>query len=273
MPNNRDKQNKQTNQYDKIFRENMETVLPGIVEHLLKLNIVSSEELPDDVQHTKERKPDLLKKVTDTNGETYVLHIEYQAKNDKDMIFRMAEYSIMLQRRYHISVKQYVIFIGAAKPNMAVNLATEDLQFRYNLVSLSTIDYKIFLQSDKPEEKILAILANFVDDSPVEAITMILQEIRSVAGGDLTESRYFNQLRVLVQLRKLEHQFDEAMETITKFFKEEKDPLFRRGEAKGEAKGELKERTTIAREMKKDGIPVDQIAKFTKLSLKEIEKL
>jgi len=269
MPDNRYNQNRQTNQYDKIFRENMETVLPGIIEHLLKLNIVHSEELPDDVQHTKERKPDLLKKVTDANGNTYVLHIEYQAKTDRDMVFRMAEYSVMLQRSYRISVKQYVIFIGAAKPNMAVSLVTEDLQFKYNLVSLSTIDYKIFLQSDKPEEKILAILANFANDSPVKAITTILQEIRSVTGGDLTESRYFNQLRVLVQLRKLEHQFDEAMETITKFFKEEKDPLFRRGEAKGE----LKERTAIAREMKKDGIPVDQIAKFTKFSLKEIGKL
>jgi len=29
----------------------------------------------------------------------------------------------------------------------------------------------------------------------------------------------------------------------------------------------------VAREMKKDGIPVEQIAKFTKLSIKEIEKL
>lgn len=37
---------------------------------------------------------------------------------------------------------------------------------------------------------------------------------------------------MLVQLRKLENQFIEAMETITKFFKEERDPLFRRGEAK-----------------------------------------
>lgn len=126
MPNNRDNQDRQANQYDKIFRENMETVLPGIIEHLLKLNIVRREELPDDVQHTKERKPDLLKKVTDANGKTYVLHIEYQAKNDKDMVYRMAEYSIMLQRRYRISVKQYVIFIGAAKPHMAVSLATED---------------------------------------------------------------------------------------------------------------------------------------------------
>ncbi|MGK9117748.1 hypothetical protein [Olivibacter jilunii] len=75
-------------------------------------------------------------------------------------------------------------------------------------------------------------LANFVNDSPLEAVLTILKEIKSVSDGDLSESRYFNQLRVLVQLRKLENQFIEAMETITKFFKEERDPLFRRGEAK-----------------------------------------
>jgi hypothetical protein len=41
---------------------------------------VHSEELPDDVQHTKERKPDVLKKITDKNGDTFVLHIEWQGE-------------------------------------------------------------------------------------------------------------------------------------------------------------------------------------------------
>ncbi|MFD2965733.1 MULTISPECIES: RpnC/YadD family protein [Olivibacter] len=222
----------QANQYDKIFRENMEAVLPSIVKHLLKLDIVESEELPDDLQHTKERKPDLLKKVKDASDKIYVLHVEYQTKNEADMVFRMAEYSVMLQRRYRLPVKQYVVFIGSAKVTMATAFATEDHQFQYNLVAFSSVDYKIFLKSDKPEEKILAILANFVNDSPLEAVLTILKEIKSVSDGDLSGSRYFNQLRVLVQLRKLENQFIEAMETITKFFKEERDPLFRRGEAK-----------------------------------------
>ena len=33
------------------------------------------------------------------------------------------------------------------------------------------------------------------------------------------------------------------------------------------------EKMEIAREMKKDNLPVEQIAKFTKLSIEEIEKL
>ena len=91
-----------------------------------------------------------------------MLHVEYQAKNEADMVFRMAEYSVMLQRKYQLSVKQYVVFIGSAKPKMATVITTEDLQFRYNLVALSSVDYKIFLKSDKPEEKILAIYSPFV---------------------------------------------------------------------------------------------------------------
>jgi len=46
-------------------------------------------------------------------------------------------------------------------------------------------------------------------------------------------------------------------------------------QAKNESieKGKLEEARAIAREMKKDGSPFTQIAKFTKLSIEEIEKL
>ena len=63
------------------------------------------------------------------------------------------------------------------------------------------------------------------------------------------------------------------MESITEFFREENDPFFKRGEARGEARGSLARAVAIAIEMRKDGIPVEQIAKFTKLSIEEIEKL
>jgi predicted transposase/invertase (TIGR01784 family) len=43
--------------------------------------------------------------------------------------------------------------------------------------------------------------------------------------------------------------------------------------AEGIEKGKLEEAIAIAREMKKDGLPVSQITKFTKLSAEEIEKL
>ncbi|WP_285009850.1 hypothetical protein [Pedobacter faecalis] len=85
----------QTSQYDKIIKENLEATLPAIMKDLLHLDIVASEELPDDIQHTKERKPDALKKVTDSAGDIYVLHLEFQVANEVEMVYRMAEYSII----------------------------------------------------------------------------------------------------------------------------------------------------------------------------------
>src|SRR6201995_2521574 len=84
--------NRQTHQYDKILRENVEAVLPGLIKNLLDIHAVYTEELPDDVQHTKERKPDVLKRVTDDNGKTFVLHLEWQVADDADMVYRMVEY-------------------------------------------------------------------------------------------------------------------------------------------------------------------------------------
>src|SRR5438445_11165733 len=102
---------RQVNQYDKILRENMEAFLPGVIKNLLDIHAVHTEELPDDVQHTKERKPDVLKKVSDDSGRTFVLQIEFQSADEPDMVFRMADYYIMLLRRYRIPVQQYVIYL------------------------------------------------------------------------------------------------------------------------------------------------------------------
>jgi hypothetical protein len=65
---------KQVSQYDKIFKENIEAVIPSLMQNVLGITAIQSEELPDDVQHTKERKPDVLKKITDSQGDTYVLN-------------------------------------------------------------------------------------------------------------------------------------------------------------------------------------------------------
>lgn len=84
----------------------MEAALPGLIKNLLGIHAVYSEELPDDIQHTKERRPDVLKKLIDKTGETFVLHIEFQVKDEPEMVFRMAEYYIMLLRRYKLPVQR-----------------------------------------------------------------------------------------------------------------------------------------------------------------------
>lgn len=117
----------------------------------------------------------------------------------------------------------------------------------------------------------LAVLADFKNDPPLIAIKNILNEIQSTDSDDLAEQKYFNQIRVLLQLRDLETQFDEVMESISTFFKEERDPYYKKGEKKGLEKGKHSKAIQIARKLKKMGLPIKDIAKATSLSIAEIE--
>jgi hypothetical protein len=274
MPKQHDNR-KQTNQYDKIIKENLEVTLPVIIRDILGLDIQVSEELPDDVQHTKERKPDALKKVTDTAGNTYVLQVEFQVEDEKEMVFRMAEYNIMLMRRYQLPVKQYVIFLKDTNPLMPTSLDTEHLKFDFTLIRLAEANYKLFLRSNNPEVKMLGILANFGKQDSYGAVKSIIDGIQSITKGDFAASRYFKQMRIFVQLRSsVEQQFEKAMETVTKFFKEENDFLYRKGEAKGETKGEEKKSHAVVENLiMKLGFTDEQAADVAEVDIDYVKKV
>ena len=231
-----DLKKRQSSQYDKIFKENIEAVISSIMQSVLDITAVSMEELPDDIQHTKERKPDVLKKITDNHGSTFVLQIEFQVRDEPEMVYRMAEYFIMLERKYKLPVKQFVIFLGSDSPKMATQLDRERLKFSFPLVALSKLDYHIFLNSDKPEEIILGILANFEGEKPENALRQIISRVMETTKGEFSLNRYFNQLRVLAQLRNLELNLKIAMDSIAEYIKEERDVLFLRGLDKGQEK-------------------------------------
>jgi predicted transposase/invertase (TIGR01784 family) len=229
--------NPHVNQYDKILRENLEAALPGLIRNLLGIHAVYTEELPDDIQHTKERKPDVLKKVTDKTGETFVLHIEFQVKDEQEVVFRMAEYFIMLMRRYKLPVRQYVIYIGAGNPGMTDHIQSASMNFKYQIIALSAVDYHLLLRSNNPEEKMLAILADFGSGDPKRIIENIVNQVIATSKGNFSKLRHVRQLRILAQLRNLASNKLAIMDSIANFISDEKDILYRRGELKGIEKG------------------------------------
>jgi predicted transposase/invertase (TIGR01784 family) len=240
---------RQVNQYDKILRENIEVALPGLIRNLLNIHAVHTEELPDDIQHTKERKPDVLKKVTDKTGETFVLHIEFQVKDEPKMVFRMAEYYIMLLRRYELMVRQYVIYIGTGNPTMTDHIHSEQMNYQYQLIALSTVDYHLLLRSDKPEEKMLAILADLGGGDHKRIIENIVNQVITTSKGDFSKHRHMRQLRILAQLRNLAPESLRIMDSIANYISEEKDILYRRGEIKGLEKGIEKGKSDVVKNL------------------------
>lgn len=231
---------KQASQYDKIFKENIEAVIPSLMQNILGITAISSEELPDDIQHTKERKPDVLKKITDLQGNTYVLQIEFQVADEPKMVYRMAEYYIMLERKYEIPVHQFVIFLGSFKPLMATQLNSWRMRFDFSLISFADLDYHLFLKSEKPEEVVLSILANFQGADIEFALQQIIKRIDETTDGDLALKRYFNQLRVLAQLRNLDIKLKKAMDSIAQYIHEERDVLYLRGLDKAREQEQVK---------------------------------
>ncbi|SFF02880.1 conserved hypothetical protein (putative transposase or invertase) [Chitinophaga sp. CF118] len=281
---------KQANKYDKIVKENMESVLPVFIKGVLNLDVSESREMPDDLQYTKERKPDVLKRITDRKNRTFILHVEWQSQNDKNMAYRMAEYAVMLYRKYRIPVKQFVIFIGKGAVTMKTTIKHKNLRFWYKIIPLNKIDYKFFLQSEDPEVKVFAILANFGNDDIETALGNILKEIRATADGDLAEEKHNNQLRVLAQLcndnvkLKLEH-----MISTRTFFKVKEDVFYRvgrregreegkmegreEGKMEGKVEGEVETQKQTAIRMNELGFASELISQVLSIPIHEVEKI
>jgi hypothetical protein len=264
---------RQSKLYDKIVKENMQKVLPTLVKDILGINIISRADLPESIQHTKETVPDQLSKVTDDTGKTYILHIEWQSEDDLNMDNRMLSYRVMLRRKYQLPVKQYVIFLARPKSAMPYAINEAHLQFQYHLIALQQYSHKIFLNSSVPEQKLMAIFGNFENEAPVVVIKKILHGIEEQGDGALSKSRYREQLRGLIQLRKLGKEFKIAMGTITKF-KVEKDPFYQDGVKKGIEKGEAgKSHDVVENLIIKLGLSDEQAADVAEVTIAFVKKV
>ena len=261
---------KQSNQYDKILKENLEAFIPGLMEHVLGITAISSEELPDDIQHTKERKPDVLKKITDNQANTYVLQIEFQVADEPEMVYRMAEYYIMLERKYRSPIRQFVIFLGSMAPQMPTRLDRANLIFDFPLIAFAALDYRQFLRSDRPEEVLLSVLANFGNDNVEMILQQIIRRVEETSTGDFSFKKHFNQLRVLAHLRNLGIKLEKAMDSILPYIKEENDVLYIRGQRKAQEKAEERFVRTLLTE---PDMTVERVAKLAGVSVEFVEQV
>lgn len=225
--------------YDKIFREISPLFLSVLIDRVLKLDIADFVELKDKLQVTRQTETDTLRKVTDRDGNTYILHIEIESKNDSTMAARMADYFTTLHLIYKLPVKQYVIYIGEGPCRIPDKLDLPGMRFNYTLISISKIPHRMFLEAAQPEVQMLALLGDLEGESPTAVTRQILEGIAFDPAGQTEKHKRFSHLRMLSQLRKfdLDTILEEAMLTLQDFFKEERDPFFKRGLKRGMERG------------------------------------
>ncbi|MDJ1466481.1 hypothetical protein [Xanthocytophaga flava] len=262
---------KEGNQYDKIFKENLESVTLALIEKVLHIQVASYEKMPQELQRTLERKPDQLLKITDKQGNTFLLQLEFQLADEDKMVDRMLEYRAILNRKYDLDIRQYVLFLSDQVPQMSTRIEKENLNFSFYLIQLSQINYELFLSSDKGDEIVFAVLGNFGSTTPEEAAGLIVQRLNQTSPNQMERDRHLQQLRVLANLRKLTPFVEIMIESISQYIKEEDDFLFKKGQQKGKEEGMLEGKAKGILEGKSEGKlegklegKVEAIVKFLK---------
>ena len=107
------------------------------------------------------------------------------------------------------------------------------MNFKYQLINLSAIDYQLLLRLDNPEEKMLAILADLGSGDSGPIIENIVKQVITSSKGDFSKLRHIRQLRILAQLRNLATESLQFMDSIAKYITKEKDIFYLLGQKEG----------------------------------------
>ena len=237
------------NDYDKIFKENFEELIPYLLQLVANWEIPKLVALKDKHQITIEREMDDLKKVVhDDSSLDYGLHWEVQGK-DEDMRSRMLLYLAMFYHRYKMPLKQIVIYIGDEPANLIKQnvLEMDNVRLEFQVLDLRSIPKDVFLQSDKPECVLLAILSDFGSEKPEWVVRQILEHLVKLIGRVPRLKKYQKQLHVLSRLRKLTVITKNAIDSMPIHYDIETDELYLEGIEKGIEQGreETKEEGVI----------------------------
>ena len=264
------------NKYDIIFKNRLKN---NFFELLTKF---SDEKLsnytqivPQPVQFAQplERDADFVFLATAKKKET-VFHLEIQTGNDSAMLSRMITYLALLNERYSpkkrkipLFFKQILLYLGKKESTGKCTIINKrdfgDFIYEYQLIDITQISYKDFLTN--PEMYVFAILGNF--EGKDESI--IVDEIAEKAAKHYKTKEYLKEfvtdLATLGGLRKLKTKIIHNP-TIMALHIDIKDHEFY-------TEGELKKALTIGEAMLLDKMPIEQVVKFTGLTLDQVKAL
>jgi hypothetical protein len=225
------------NEYDLIFKENFEELLPFIAKMLLGIEASRWENLPTELPLTLDRQPDFLKKIYPSDAsEPYLLHLEFQTKVDTQMPYRMLEYYALILKKYKTPIRQVVIQVGKPHKKESDKIIG-NLAFSYQTINLQDIDYEFFLQSQKAEEVLLAVLANFKQTKPQKVLERLLARLQDLHLQKRFEQKYANQLFILSRIRNLDDETIKLLEKMPFHYNIEQDYLYKTGIKKGIERG------------------------------------
>ncbi len=277
----------QGNVYDRIIKENAQSIFIPLLERELGLKIKSYKALQEKITKTIERETDFLYRVILEENEyekEVLLHIEFQVKDAKAMLSRMVEYHGLIYRKYQMPIFHVVVFLGAKKAKMRSKLRSDEIFEGFELINVYELNTEELLSSQIPEIILLAILSNHQEERLEGILRLIVNRLKKVASSESELHRYINQLTILAKLRKLEKQTIKILNQMSITYNIEEDYCYQEGLKKGQKKGleqgRTEERQLIESEKEagvikllKMGIEEKEIADIMSVPLEFVKKV
>lgn len=272
------------NDVDRIVKENLVLNLLDVFKVVFEIEDCELDPEADlnigKLQDTIEREPDFVRVMKTPSGRRFILHLEFQTTNEKGMLLRMQEYHALLQRKVDLPIKHYVMYLGKRPPKMVSEMDPEKRFDGFQLENVSSYDPEQLLQSDVPEEIILAVLGNFGEREAVSVIQRILSRLQQISDEEVKLQKYIYQLTVLARLRNLQKETIKQTEAMALTIDINKDVLYKKGIEEGKSLGiekekenSLKARKNSAKTLKAQGVSAEVIANALGLSIREVHEL
>lgn len=178
--------------YDAVLKDLFQTDHPALLDRLAR-GISILETLNVEFAAVDERRADLIFLMADGS----VLQLEFQSTNDSSMVYRMGRYCAMIGQRRRCPIRQVVLYTGQPKMRMAASADHGLTKFAYELHDIREFDAAELLQSGRPGDCALAVLARGGEEN----LRKIVHRAAKMPAPE--RNKLLTQLAVLAGLRKL----------------------------------------------------------------------
>jgi len=192
--------------YDKIMRENLQQLFLPLVLEELSFKLKSVQPLPDKQATTVIRETDafLLIETYSKEEPKFILHLEFESKDDAEMIYRISEYHGIELRKYRLPIKHVVVYLGEAPPKMRTKLEPSEVLEGFTLVNARDFSPTKWLEQEEPSKIIMAILGDYQKKNAKLILTAIFEKLKKNCKTETELKKYVQQLIIISRMRNLE---------------------------------------------------------------------
>ena len=185
------------------------------------------------------------------------------------MVYRKGEYHGIALNLKKMEIKHFVIYLGTQKPTMRTQLHENEIYRGFDLIDIHSIDHRLMLQSQVPDEIILAILADYPLERTESILRLILQKLKTACRNKSELSKFIKQLVVLSRLRKIEDLTIKITQEMPIVYDIETDYLYKQGIEKGIEKYKI----DVICNTRREGMSIEAIARVVNLTPEQVRKI